>query len=371
MTDIVHLGLELNTRDILEAANALEKFRKAGVAAFTDVKKGNDGLAAALDRTQASIRNVRLDELMRNASGADVAMKKLSVSANDSGLSNVAKAAKSTSTELPKVKTGADSAGAAVKGMGKDAKDAGVAVEKMGNSAKVAFMKVWTGARSTLATLNRYRLSIIATVAAVALSINRTVSLADSYNSMGAMLGTVTNSTEQFSAAQTSLNAVAENSRSSLQSVYSLYTSMAPALSDLGYSQAQMVATTNQIAMSLKLAGGSAEGHRAALIQLTQAMGSGVLRGDEFNSIMENGRGFAIQLAEGLGVPISALRSMAEQGLLTTEVIVTAMAKQDDAITKTFTNLPYTSGQAWTLVMNQVTLAIGRIDEFVDISGTS
>jgi phage-related minor tail protein len=75
-------------------------------------------------------------------------------------------------------------------------------------------------------------------------------------------------------------------------------------------------------------------------------MGSGVLRGDEFNSMMENGRGVVQALADGLKVPIGALRSMAEQGQLTAEVVIQALEKQSNAIDEKFVKKGVTVGQA-------------------------
>lgn len=108
------------------------------------------------------------------------------------------------------------------------------------------------------------------------------------------------------------------------------------------------------------VSGATATEASAAILQLGQGLASGVLRGEEFNSVMENGSRLAIALADSLGVDIGQLREMATQGKLTTDVVVNGLLKQGDAIGKEFENTVVTMGQAWTVATNNITKFVGE-----------
>lgn len=188
------------------------------------------------------------------------------------------------------------------------------------------------------------------------------INMADAYRSMNATLSVVTNGTQEFEFAQSRLQSIARSSRVDIQALTSLYANIAPSLQQMGRSQEEIARTTELVSRAMQIGGGSAQEHSNAIRQLSQAMGSGVLRGDEFNSIMENGRGLAIQLAAGLDVPIGSLRAMAEAGELTADIVVDALLRQGQTIDQVFSTLPVTAGAAWTLVRNAAIQTIGEID---------
>ena len=95
----------------------------------------------------------------------------------------------------------------------------------------------------------------------------------------------------------------------------------------------------------LIVSGASAQEANSALIQLSQGIASGVLRGEEFNSIMENGSVLAEMMAESLGVNKGELRQMAQEGQLTADVVVSSIMEQAGAIDKQFAQMPVTYGQ--------------------------
>lgn len=193
-------------------------------------------------------------------------------------------------------------------------------------------------------------------------------SISEEYQSINAALDIVTDSTEEFSIAQKGVDDIARESRTSLTDVASLYAAIGPSLEEAGRNQGEILKSIELTSKALKVGGGGAVENANALRQFSQALGSGVLRGDEFNSIMENGRGLAIQLAEGLGVPIGSLRDMAQAGELTAETVIDSLLKQDDAINELFDKLPVKSSEAWAVARNNVIQEIGVIDERLSFS---
>ncbi len=114
------------------------------------------------------------------------------------------------------------------------------------------------------------------------------------------------------------------------------------------------------------MGGGSATSNEAAITQLNQALGSGVLRGDEFNSIMEQSPRLAQALADGLDVTTGKLREMAGEGKLTTDVVTNALLSQSEAISAEFAKFPTTIGAsienlktAWTIYIGEADAATG------------
>lgn len=120
-----------------------------------------------------------------------------------------------------------------------------------------------------------------------------------------------------------------------------------------GLTQEQIATTTQVTARSLQLSGAAAAESTAVVRQLSQALGSGVLRGEEFNSVMENGPRLAKALADGLGLPIGKLRSLAEQGLLTTDIVVAALESQAAVLEAEAANYQRTMGQAGARVSDE------------------
>lgn len=101
------------------------------------------------------------------------------------------------------------------------------------------------------------------------------------------------------------------------------------------------------------IGGASAQEQAASMLQLTQAMASGVLRGEELNSIFENAPGIIQNIADYLDVPIGQIRTMASEGQITADIVKNAMFAAADDIEEKFNNMPKTWGQIWTSMQNK------------------
>lgn len=194
------------------------------------------------------------------------------------------------------------------------------------------------------------------------------VKTADAYKAMQSQLRLVTESTQEFMAVQQQLNAVSIASFADQGAVTKLYSTMQPALEGMGKSINDAVAFTETFNKALSLTSPTTSEAQAAVLQFAQAMGSGVLRGDEFNSLMENGRGVMVALAEGMGKPIGELRVMAEQGELTADVVYNALTKVSDRIDADFNKVAMTVGKA---LQTAQTGSLNLVGAFDATSGSS
>jgi len=186
---------------------------------------------------------------------------------------------------------------------------------------------------------------------------------ADAYTRLTNQLRVATQGEEEYQAALEAVVAVARRSNADLDSTANLYGKIAQNAETLGLSQGQVADVTELVAKAMQLSGAEASAASGAILQLGQALGSGALRGDEFNSIMEASPKLMEALAAGLGVAVGELRAMAEAGQLTSDRVVKALLTQKVAIDEVYGKLPQTVGQAMTGLANAGTLFVGKLNE--------
>lgn len=197
----------------------------------------------------------------------------------------------------------------------------------------------------------------------VGLGIRELISLADTYTEMTSRLKLVTQYQGNFRETFDGLAESARSTRSDLAGTVDLYTKIAPSLQGIGLVGKPAIGIITTINQAIGLSGASAQASAAALVQLAQGLGAGALRGDEFNSVMEQTPGLAQAIADGIGVPIGALRKLAEQGELTAEVIANALQKVAPQIEADFAKMPKTVGQALTGLKNEILIYVGATDQ--------
>lgn len=221
------------------------------------------------------------------------------------------------------------------------------------------------GVRSLRDGITRVRRELIALFAAK-LSIQGLVGLgaiADQMTLIDSRLRLVSRSQAEFNAAQRGTLDIARRTGQPLQETVQLYARLVDAVRALGGSQAETLQLTETINQAIVVSGASASASAAGIQQLAQAFASGVLRGDEFNSVMENTPRVAKAIADGLGVPIGALRQMAEEGELTADVITKALAGQADVIEREFGQMPLTIGRAFQNLRTEFEQFVARADK--------
>lgn len=195
---------------------------------------------------------------------------------------------------------------------------------------------------------------------------------ADEFNNLQARIKLVTGEGALLTSSFQGVSDVALRTNSNLEQTGTLFARVAEAGKSAGLSAqqaaAQSLALTETINQSIQLSGGSAESSSAAITQLIQALQSGVLRGEEFNSIMEQSPRLAKALADGLSVTTGELRKMAETGALTTDVVIRSLKSQSDTIKSEFASLPPTVGRAIENLNTSWTLFVGNLDKGAGIS---
>lgn len=204
---------------------------------------------------------------------------------------------------------------------------------------------------------------------AIGTLLKESAKLADTYKLTEGRLSLVTKNTIELATAQQEILKISQNTRQSYADTIDLYTRVARSTQDLGKSQSDILKFTETVNKSLVISGASAENSKAAIIQLGQALGSGVLQGDELRSILENAPRLAEAIAKGMGKTVGELKTLGEQGKLTAEEVFNAIQKQGDAIDKEFVKMPKTIGQATTQMGNSILELVGTMDKITGASG--
>ncbi|WP_313626222.1 phage tail tape measure protein [Kosakonia sp.] len=196
-----------------------------------------------------------------------------------------------------------------------------------------------------LAALNGELASVKATATGLAgafagaFATGQLIHYADTWNQLSGRLRLASTGADDFTESQRALMDISQRTGTSFEANANLYSRIASALRDAGYASSDVAKVTETVATSLKLSGASTEEASSVITQLSQALGSGVLRGEEFNAIMENGGRLAKLLASGLGTTIGGLRNMANNGQLTTDKIIPLLTNVEQ-LRKEFDTLP-------------------------------
>ncbi len=203
-----------------------------------------------------------------------------------------------------------------------------------------------------------------------AFGVQKLIGMADAVTTLENRLKLVTSSTAQAAAAYQSLFDIAQRSRVSFTELGGTFASVAQAGKSLGESQQSLLQVTEAIGNAMTIGGGSAEGMNAALVQLGQGLSSGVLRGEELNSVIEQTPRLAQALADGLGVSLGALRTLGTEGKLTAQSVIQALKSQSEVLQKEVAGATLTVGQSLTQLHNATLAAVGDVDKFTGASST-
>lgn len=153
---------------------------------------------------------------------------------------------------------------------------------------------------------------------------------------------------------------ISQKTRSGLDATATLYARLERSTRSYGISVEDITKLTTIINQGFVVSGATAEEASNAIIQLAQGLASGALRGDEFNSVNEQGNRLMIALADSMNVSIGALRSMAAEGKLTTDVIVNGLLSQGDKIGQEFAKTTATISQSLEIANNNITKFFGE-----------
>ncbi len=237
--------------------------------------------------------------------------------------------------------------------LSKSAKSSGASINKMGADAQQS-----SKGMATLATSVRGLVGVYAGLA----SVKALIGIADDYTKLTAQLKLATRSQDEFNSAFTNVQNISKSAQSGLSETAMLYARISNATRDLGANQTTVAAITQSVALGLKVSGATAAEASSAMLQLSQAFGSGILRGEEFNAVNEAAPRLMKALADGMGVPIGQLRSLASEGKITSDILGNALVKSLADLKKE-AEQTQTVGGAFVGLKNNILLTAGSLDQ--------
>ena len=233
-------------------------------------------------------------------------------------------------------------------------------IKSVGNNAKYTEQAI----QSFMGTMGKLRALMAAGLGVQ--GFNQIVQMADKMNTLNAQVKLVSKSTQEFTTAQRKLFEISQNTRGSLEATTTLYVRSSRALKDFGYSQQRVLNFTETLNKAMAVGGVGAQEQASALFQLSQALGSGRLQGDEFRTIAEAAPIILDTIAEYMGKSRAEIKALGSEGKITAEIIFKAMETASGKIAKEFEGMPLTFGQAMQQMENST---MKFVDEFAKTTG--
>lgn len=194
-------------------------------------------------------------------------------------------------------------------------------------------------------------------------TLSAAINLSDQLTSTTARLDMMNDGLQTTEGLQDMIFLSAERSRGSYQATADAVSKLGLMAGDAFSSNAEIIDFMEQINKQFTIAGTETSGIEAAMLQLTQAMGSGVLRGEEYNSILEQAPNIIQAIADYMEVPKGKLKDMAAEGQITAEIVKEAMFAAADETNAKFESMPMTFGQIWTSFQNNALMAFQPVLE--------
>ncbi|MDM3290153.1 tape measure protein [Citrobacter sp. Ce105] len=208
---------------------------------------------------------------------------------------------------------------------------------------------------SSFGNLSRVAASLMAI-----LSVQQVSQYADAWTTLNNKLANALRPSEQLVDVTERVFNITQQTRGSLDATASLYTRLERATRQYGTSADDLAKLTTIINQGFVVSGATAQEAENAIIQLSQGLASGALRGEEFNSVNEQGNRIIIALADSLGVSATQMRQLAAEGKLTTDVVVNGLLSQGVAIGNEFAKTTTTINQALQVAGNNITKFFGE-----------
>ena len=213
-------------------------------------------------------------------------------------------------------------------------------------------------------------LQMFGAMAGVGFSLQKYIQISDQWKTIEGQIKNVSKSSQEAEESQKELYNIASRTRQNYAETAGLYTSVSRNAAELGKSSTDILKFTEDVSNAMLIGGGSAASQQAALVQLGQALGSGVLRGDELNSILEQAPRLAKAIAEGMGTSIGNLRTLGSQGKITATAVFEAIRKQSGQLKKELGNTPWTVQQATIKVQNAMGMLFYTLEKKAGLGST-
>ena len=242
------------------------------------------------------------------------------------------------------------------------ASGAGTQIQKIDSSSNFSATRQGLTSISTqLANLKNAALAMMG-VDALAGIARGAIAAADEMKGIDSRIRLATRSWQEYSQTLAGLKKIAFEAGSALGVNVALATRIADPVRAMGGSQKELLSLTQAVNNSLRITNATTAEAASATLQFAQAMGAGVLRGEELNSILENAPRLAKAIADGLGITVSELKTLGEQGALTSQQVFNALKSQQAKLTEEAGRMPVTVGQAWMNAQEGVKQYIAALD---------
>lgn len=248
------------------------------------------------------------------------------------------------------------------------ARSAGGALQQLDNQG--AFSKTRAGVESIskqLATIQNFALTAVPLSMLGGLAADA-VRAADEMKGVEARLRMASRSWEEYGQTLAGVKRIAFDSGTALAANVALVNRIADPVQRMGGLQSDVLAITTAVNNSLRITNATTSEAASTMLQFSQAMGAGVLRGEELNSILENAPRLARAIADGLWVTVGQLKTLGEQGALTSQQVFRALQSQQAVLAEEARKLPVTVGQAWTNAVEGIKVYLAELDK---TSGTT
>ncbi|MFH3652361.1 tape measure protein [Acinetobacter nosocomialis] len=191
-------------------------------------------------------------------------------------------------------------------------------------------------------------------------TVSAAISKMDTYTGLQNRLKLVTNSQVELNKATEDTFRIAQKTYSAWDSVLQVYQRFSDNAKTLNLTMDDTARLTETVSKAVAISGASASAADAALVQFGQALASGTLRGEELNSVMEQTPALAKAIAQGMGITVGELRSVAAEGKITSQEIVKALRNVEKDVDALFAKTDITIGQSLTLLNNEITKFVGE-----------
>ena len=197
--------------------------------------------------------------------------------------------------------------------------------------------------------------------------VQKIVNMSDEYVQTTARLNMINDGLQTTEQLQDKILASAQRSRAAYTDVANTVSKLSLNAGDAFGSNDEAIAFAENLNKLFVIAGTEQAAISSATLQLTQALGSGVLRGEELNAVFEAAPNIIQTIADYLNVPIGKIRQMAQDGQITADVVKNALLSSTNEINQQFESMPMTWGQVWTGIMNELYVATQPILEFISL----
>ncbi|WP_048264604.1 tape measure protein [Klebsiella pneumoniae] len=266
--------------------------------------------------------------------------------------------------ETAKLISGSRKASDVLGAMDKSARGASAGIDKLDNSGQKA-----AGSMDVL----KSALSGVASAITVSLIIDygkAFLEVADNVTQLQSRIARLSSGADEAKVTFSALAQIASNTGASLQNTQSLWEKLTSSLKGTGATNSQILFLTDTLQKIGRVGGSSAEEMATALRQFGQSIDGGVVRAEEFNSVVESMPELARQMAAGLGLSTGQLRQAMLDGKITAEAALNAIAKQSSVVNQEFNKLPRTMEQASNSLTVSFSLLVGKMNEATGASTT-